>query len=52
MTLDELINSLLEAKEHCVDGRSIVYLKGGPLVASREISDVKFNNDNVYINYE
>lgn len=53
MNLDEIIAKLLEAKEHCVDGRSSVLLYRG--VIDHElglITSVEYNSKNVIIRYE
>jgi len=48
MTLDELIEKLLEAKEHCVDGRSEVLVSNGSILNLR-IDEIEYNSTNVII---
>lgn len=47
MSIDGLINVLLEAKEHCVDGRSEVCVFNGTTLIA--IDDVVYANDKVTI---
>lgn len=49
MTLDKLIEKLLEAKEHCVPGNSNVLIKGARPRIVTYIGDVNYNSNNVYI---
>ena len=52
MNLDEVIAVLTEAKEHCVDGRSLVMLKNTNTSDVTYIDDIKYTSNNVIINYE
>lgn len=52
MSLDELIAALLEAKGHCVDGRSKVFLRRGVIEHPAYIVGVEYNSKNVTIAYE
>lgn len=49
MNLDELIDALLEAKEHCVDGKSEVFLRNQFTKLGSTILDIKFDSKNVFI---
>lgn len=50
LTLDELIEDLQQAKEHCVDGRSEVIIHKNQTHTFGYIDNVEFDNDNVTIN--
>ena len=47
VTLDELINSLTEAKEHGIDGRSRVLVRYSPTRTRINIENVVFDSNNV-----
>lgn len=51
MTLDELIALLVEAKEHCLDGRDRiqVYAEGNPPEYIGHINEAYYKNDKVHI---
>lgn len=52
ITLDELITALLEVKEHCVDGRSKVFVRRGVVEHPSYIICVEYDSQNVIIAYE
>jgi hypothetical protein len=52
VNLDELIKALIEAKEHCVDGRSEILIVRNIIEPFGYITDVKFDSKNVIIYYE
>lgn len=52
MTLDEVIAALLEAKEHCVDGKSKVLIQRGIIEYPGYITGIEYNSNNVTIKYE
>lgn len=50
LTLDELIEDLQQAKEHCVDGRSEIVIHNNQTHTLSYIDTVEFDNDEVTIN--
>lgn len=57
MTLDELIDALIEAKEHGVDGRTEVKVYSDFLqskvnrIAQGSVSDIEYDSKKVYLYY-
>lgn len=50
LTLDELIEDLQQAKEHCIDGRSEIIIHNNQTRTFSYIDTVEFDNNNVTIN--